>query len=173
MEGRDGGAISRRALLRAAGVGVAGLSLLPRHLLGDTNRVADGAGPLGTPPQERHFPSPEQEGSWRVGRPDDLGMDAARLSDAVDYHDTNRVTTSHGGALLIVHSGHVVSETYVTGTEGGPQPWTARSCNDMKSSTKSVFGTAVCVFLDEHRVRVDLDTYLLGASREDSLIPQL
>jgi CubicO group peptidase (beta-lactamase class C family) len=43
----------------------------------------------------------------------------------------------------------------------------------MKSSTKSVFGTAVGVFLDEYRDRVDLDTYLVGFSREESLIPQI
>jgi hypothetical protein len=43
----------------------------------------------------------------------------------------------------------------------------------MKSSTKSVFGTAVGVFLDEYKDRVDLDTYLVGTFHEDSLIPQI
>lgn len=83
------------------------------------------------------------------------------------------MTTSHGGALVIVYKGHVIGESYVTGTEGGPQPWTPRTCNDMKSSTKSVFGTVVGVFLQEYGDRVDLDTYLVGASREESLIPQI
>ena len=83
------------------------------------------------------------------------------------------VTTSHGGALVIVYRGHVIGESYVTGTDGGPQSWTPRTCNDMKSSTKSVFGTAVGVFLEEYRDQVNLDTYLVGTSREDSLIPQI
>ena len=82
------------------------------------------------------------------------------------------MTTSHGGALVVVYQGHLISETYVTGS-GGPQPWTAQSCNDMKSSTKSVFGTAVGVFLEEYKDRVSLDTFLVGASREESLIPQI
>lgn len=108
-----------------------------------------------------------------MANPRDLGVDASRLADAVAFHDTSPVTASHGGAILIVYKGHVIGESYVTGIEGGPQPWTGRTCNDMKSSTKSVFGTAVGVFLDEFRGRVNLDSYLVGASREDSLIPQI
>lgn len=83
------------------------------------------------------------------------------------------MTTSHGGALVIINRGHVVAESYVTGLEGGPQAWTPWSCNDMKSSTKSVFGTAVGVFLDEYRDRVTLDSDLVGASRDESLVPQI
>ena len=170
--------ISRRRLLTtagacAAGVGAAGLGLIPStELFGGVGgprpdrRAQDASG-------DGYFPPAEREGGWRVGDPGALGVDAARLREAVAYHDTSGVTTSHGGALVIVHQGHLISETYVTGTEGGPQPWTAGSCNDMKSSTKSVFGTAVGVFLDEYADRVTLDTLLVGASRDESLIPQI
>ena len=170
--------ISRRRLLTtagacAAGVGAAGLGLIPStELFGGVGgprpdrRAQDASG-------DGYFPPAEREGGWRVGDPGALGVDVARLREAVAYHDTSGVTTSHGGALVIVHQGHLISETYVTGTEGGPQPWTAGSCNDMKSSTKSVFGTAVGVFLDEYADRVTLDTLLVGASRDESLIPQI
>ena len=121
----------------------------------------------------RVFPRSEQEGGWEFADPADLGIDPALLRSAVQFHDTAQATVSYGGALLIVHQGVVVAESYVTGAEGGPQPWTATTCNDMKSSTKSVFGTAVGVFLDEYRERVTLDTPLVGTRRDDSLIPQI
>ena len=120
-----------------------------------------------------YFPPSEQDGGWRVGDPRALGVDAGKLKDAISYHDNSVLTTSHGGALVIVYRGHIIGESYTTGTEGGPQPWTEHSCNDVKSSTKSVFGTAVGVFLDEYRDRVNLNTLLVGTSREDSLIPQI
>ncbi len=123
--------------------------------------------------QEGYFPPPEEEGGWRAGDPSSLGVDEDRLRAAMGYHDGNFMTTSYGGALIIIYRGHVIGESYTTGTEGGPQPWTATTCNDMKSSTKSVFGTAVGVFLDEYRDRVNLETYLVGPSREESLIPQI
>lgn len=122
---------------------------------------------------EGYFPPSEQDGGWRVGDPNALRVDAGKLDDAIRYHDRSVLTTSHGGALVIVYRGHIIGETYTTGTEGGPQPWTKRSCNDVKSSTKSVFGTAVGVFLEEHKDRVDLDTLLVGTCREGSLIPQI
>ncbi len=122
---------------------------------------------------EGYFPPSEQDGGWRDGDPNALGVDAGKLDDAIRYHDSSVLTTSHGGALVIVYRGHIIGETYTTGTEGGPQPWTKRSCNDVKSSTKSVFGTAVGVFLEEYNDRVDLDTLLVGTCREDSLIPQI
>jgi len=122
---------------------------------------------------EGYFPPSEPDGGWRVGDPHALGVDAGKLDDAIRYHDRSVLTTSHGGALVIVYRGHIIGETYTTGTEGGPQPWTKQSCNDVKSSTKSVFGTALGVFLEEHRDRVDLDTLLVGTCREDSLIPQI
>ena len=125
------------------------------------------------PSREGYFPPSEQDGGWRTGDPQALGVDAEQLRDAINFHDDAGVTTSHGGALVIVCKGHLIGESYVTGTEGGPQPWTVRSCNDMKSSTKSVFGTAVGVFLDEYNDRVNLDTFLVGAAREESLIPQI
>jgi CubicO group peptidase (beta-lactamase class C family) len=163
--------LSRRRLLKVASVGAAsvgtarlGLASVPFQKAGGSRRSGD---------EGRYFPPPEQEGGWRVADPRDLGVDAGRLAEAVTYHDTSPVTTSHGGALVIVYKGHIIGESYVTGTEGGPQSWTPQTCNDMKSSTKSVFGTAVGVFLDEYKDRVDLDTYLVGTSRENSLIPQI
>jgi len=125
------------------------------------------------PLAQGYFPPSERDGGWRVGDADTLGVNADRLKAAITYHDKSIVTTSYGGALVIVYKGHVIGESYVTGSEGGPQPWTAKTCNDMKSSTKSVFGTAVGVFLDEYKDRVNLDTYLVGTSRADSLIPQI
>jgi CubicO group peptidase (beta-lactamase class C family) len=96
-----------------------------------------------------------------------------KLNDAIKFHDSSVFTTSHGGALVIVYKGHIIGESYVTGTEGGPQPWTPRTCNAVASSTKSVFGTAVGVFLEEYKNRVNLESYLVGESRDDSLIPQI
>lgn len=122
---------------------------------------------------EDYFPPSERDGGWRVGDPRALGVDADRLSDAVKYHDGSAFSGTYGGALVIVYRGHVISESYVTGAMGGPRPWTQLTCNDVKSSTKSVFGTAVGVFLDEYKDRVNLDTLLVGTCREDSLIPQI
>jgi CubicO group peptidase (beta-lactamase class C family) len=167
--------ISRRDLLRAAGAGVAGLGLSSLHtpLLASEpappGRLTETAESL----QDGYFPPPEDEGGWRVTPPGELGVDPARIRTALQYHDENHVTTSHGGALVIIYKGHIIGESYTTGIEGGPDLWTATTCNDMKSSTKSVFGTAVGVFLDEYRDRVNLESYLVGSSREDSLIPQL
>ena len=170
MEHDDRKRISRRRLLKmgAVGAGAAGLGLfrLPREL-------SAGGQSRSPAPQEAYFPPSELDGGWRTGDPGSLGVNAERLREVVRYHDTHPITTSHGGALLIVHQGYVISESYVTGSEGGPQPWTARTCNDMKSSTKSVFGTAVGVFLDEYRDRVNLETPLVGPSRAQSLIPQI
>ena len=96
------------------------------------------------------------------------------MHDAIKYHDGEETfTKKYGGALVIVYKGYIIGESYVTGTEGGPQPWTPRTCNDMKSSAKSVFGTGVGVFLEEYKKRVNLDTLLVGTCREDSLIPQI
>jgi CubicO group peptidase (beta-lactamase class C family) len=170
--------MSRRHLLKTAGAGIVGLGAArvgalsrPRDLLGahptDHHALARG------PRQEDYFPPSEAEGGWRRGEAGDLGVNPDRLADAVTYHDTHTLTTSHGGALFIVYRGHVISERYVTGTEGGPRRWTARTCNDMKSSTKSVFGTAAGVFLEEFKDRVKLDSYLVGNSRDTSLIPQI
>jgi len=120
-----------------------------------------------------YYPPPEEDGGWRVGDPGALGVDAEKLADAMKFHNSAHYTRSHGGALVIIYKGHIIGESYVTGTEGGPQPWTRGSCNDVKSSTKSVFGTAVGVFLEEYGDRVNLDTPLVGTSREESLIPQI
>lgn len=150
--------ITRRQALAGLGAAVAGLSA-PRWTWAD--QAAD-----------RYFPPPESSGGWRVGDPGTLGMNPDRLREAVAYHDQSILTTSHGGALVIIYKGYLVSETYVTGADG-PQPWTARTSNDMKSSTKSVFGTAAGVFLEEYKNRVTLETLLVGDSRDQSLIPQI
>ena len=123
---------------------------------------------------EDYFPPSECDGGWRVGDPNSLGVDLLRLKNAVNYNDNNEIFTKrYGGALVVVYKGYKIHESYVTGTEGWPQPWTSRTCNDMESSTKSVFGTAVGVFLDEYGDRVNLETPLMGTCREDSLIPQI
>jgi len=122
---------------------------------------------------ETYFPPSEQDGGWRIGGPRELGVDVGQLTGAIDYHDSAAFTKSYGGAIVIIYKGHVIGESYVTGTEGGPRPWTRRTCNSLASSTKSVFGTAVGVFLEEYKDRVNLDTYLVGQSRDDSLIPQI
>jgi CubicO group peptidase (beta-lactamase class C family) len=122
---------------------------------------------------EDYFPPPEAEGGWRVTEPGKLGVNAELLKQAVSYHNEHSVTKSYGGALIIIHRGHVVAESYVTGDVGGPKPWLKGTCNDIKSSTKSVFGTTVGVFLDEYRHSVNLETPLVGANREGSLIPQI
>lgn len=185
--------LSRRDLLRVAGTAGLGLVALPRALRADGERAdllgggreQAGRGESDDPDspgrrwegqplnQDDYFPLPEWEGGWRLGDPGDLGVHPALLGEALRYHDGNHVTTSYGGALLIIYKGHVIGESYTTGSEGGPQPWHAGTCNDMKSSTKSVFGTAAGVFLREYQDRVNLDTYLVGPSREESLIPQI
>ncbi len=180
-DGRDRRPMTRRRLLKTAGsavgVGAVGAGLgswpaWPAELLGGAATRHD-PHQSDAPADDRYVPPPEQDGGWRTGDPRALGVDVDRLHEAIAFHGTHPVTTSHGGALVIVYRGHVIGESYVTGTAGGPQPWTPRSCNDMKSSTKSVFGTAVGVFLDEYPDRVTLDSYLVGASRDGSLVPQI
>ncbi len=178
MADRHQESISRRKLLKLAGAGAAGVGLmtLPRHLQAASDSPSGLKGPQAPSRgrlQSPYFPPSEQDGGWRVTDPSELGLNKDLLEEAITYHDTNHVTSSYGGALVVVYKGHIVAESYTTGAEGGPQPWTAKTCNDMKSSTKSVFGTAVGVFLDEYNDRVTLDTYLVGSSKEDSLIPQI
>jgi len=180
MEDNGQSLISRRRLLKtasvcAAGVGAAGLGLvrLPMELSGGVRRHGGKPDVESASSQDRYFPPPEEDGGWRVGDPTALGVRGDRLQEALNYHDESVVTTSHGGALVVVYKGHIIGESYVTGTEGGPQPWTPRTCNAVASSTKSVFGTAVGVFLEEYKDRVKLDSFLVGESREDSLIPQI
>ncbi len=121
-----------------------------------------------------YFPPSEQDGGWRVEKPQSLGVDADRLRASIEAHNSNATFTGNdGAALVIIYKGHIIGETYVTGANGGPHPWVHTTCNDMKSSTKSVFGTAVGVFLEEYKDRVTLDTLLVGPSREESLIPQI
>ena len=157
--------LTRRQAIAGIGAAVAGLAVpdwSSAALLG-ANAAQSGG---------RIFPRPGPLG-WRKGDARTLGMNPDRLREAVQYHDESIVTTSYGGALVIIYKGHLVSETYTTGTEGGPQPWTAGTCNDIKSSTKSVFGTAVGVFLDQFRSKVTLESPLVGASLKESLIPQI
>jgi CubicO group peptidase (beta-lactamase class C family) len=154
--------VTRRRFLATAGASAAaaGFGLSPLS----TALSAQASAP--------YAPPSEAEGGWRVADPASLGVDAALLRGAVTYHDTSPVTTSHGGAIVVIYQGHIIAESYTTGADG-PARWTARTCNDMKSSTKSVFGTAVGVFLDEYRDRVTLDSYLVGSSRDASLVPQV
>jgi CubicO group peptidase (beta-lactamase class C family) len=120
-----------------------------------------------------YFPPPEAEGGWRRASPESLGVDPVKLQEALEWHRSQPYTANLGGAIVVVYCGHVIAEDYVTGTHGGPQPWTAEICNDMKSSTKSVFGTAAGVFLEEYKDQITLDSLLVGTSRENSLIPQI
>jgi CubicO group peptidase (beta-lactamase class C family) len=156
MGKKDKSVISRRSLLAA------GLGLLPWSTTSLAGSESDG-----------YVPPAEDAGGWRVSEPGALGVDDVRLRDAFDFHDHAIQTTSFGGALVVIYKGHLVGESYQKGNEGGPKRWTAQTCNDMKSSTKSVFGTAMGVFLDEYKDRVSLDSYLVGASREESLVPQI
>jgi len=172
--------ITRRRLLKtasvyAAGLGTGGLGIvpLPMELLGGARKTRGKHGDGFGSPQEEYFPPSEEDGGWRVGDPTALGVDGDQLNAALDFHDNSVLTASHGGALIVVFKGHIIGERYVTGTEGGPQPWTPSTCNAVASSTKSVFGTAVGAFLEEYKDRVTLDSYLVGESREDSLIPQI
>ena len=167
--------MSRREAIKAAGIGAAGLGLagVRTPLLGLVHSDSSPADARSVSSQERPFPPPEQEGGWSVATPEDMGVRPDRFADATAYHDRHVMTTSYGGALAIVYKGYLIGESYTTGTEGGPQPWTALTCNDMKSSTKSVFGTAAGVFLDEYGDRVGLESHLVGSSREESLIPQI
>ena len=120
-----------------------------------------------------YFPTAESEGGWISENPVKLGVNLHKLKEAVEFHDNSGYTRSYGGALFVTYHGKVIAESYVTGHKGGPQPWTKSTCNDVKSSTKSVFGTAVGVFLDEYSDRVSLETPLVGSAKEESLIPQI
>lgn len=167
--------ISRRQFLGTAGVYAAGLGLISpsAEFFREHRRMSCVTDNKYMPSKDMYVPPPEKDGGWRVGKPQALEVDEGRLKDAIEFHDTHSVTTGHGGALVIVYKGYIIGESYVTGTEGGPQPWSPQTCNDMKSSTKSVFGTAVGVFLEEYKDRVNLDTLLVGSSRDSSLIPQI
>lgn len=160
--------LSRREFIKAANYGVAGMGLASLTL--------SGCGQAATTSDDDaiYFPPPENLGGWQSYDPASLAeIDAIKLAEAISYHDTSPVSTTRGAALLIIHKGRVIGESYVTGTEGGPTNWTATTCNDMKSSTKSVFGTGSGVFLDEFSDQVTLETLLVGDSRENSLIPQI
>ena len=120
------------------------------------------------------FPPSDEDGGWQKEDPRHMGIDTQRLEDAVRYHENHPdLTKTYGGALVVIYRGNIVAETYTTGSRGGPQPWSAATCNDMCSSTKSVFGTAVGVFLEEFKGRISLETELVGKSRETSLLPQI
>ena len=122
---------------------------------------------------DEYFPPPENEGGWRVSDPESLGVNKSKLQDAVNFHNSKSCTNNYGGALIVVYHGQLIAESYLTGSQGGPQPWTKDTCNDVKSSTKSVFGTAVGVFLEEYKSKINLDSYLVGLDSDSSLIPQI
>ena len=120
------------------------------------------------------FPAPENAGGWQKANPQDLQVDVNQFNQGVSFHlHDEDMTQKYGGALVVIHQGKIISESYTTGTIGGPQPWTVSTCNDMCSSTKSVFGTAVGVFLEEYKGKIGLESYLVGRSPEASLIPQI
>ncbi len=98
--------ISRRQLLAttgvcAAGVGAAGLGLLslPSKLFGGVTQANN-------EPDETYFPPSEEDGGWRVGEPLDLGVDGDKLREAIRFHDTDIVTTSYGGAVVVIRQGN-------------------------------------------------------------------
>jgi CubicO group peptidase (beta-lactamase class C family) len=165
MKNQNDNSISRRQMITAAGAATLGSSGAFKALRGSAHSGLVLGHEQAASTQDRPFPPPEQEGGWSVVSPRDLGVHPARFAEAIAYHDRHVMTTSYGGALVVVYKGRIIGESYTTGIEGGPQPWTARTCNDMKSSTKSAFGTAAGVFLDEYRD--------VGSSREQSLIPQI
>ncbi|MBT6031837.1 MAG: serine hydrolase [Kordiimonadaceae bacterium] len=159
---------SKRQFLVASSRGALalGLSSLPLSAFGQSNTNTDKNGV--------YFPPPEAQGGWRKYDANGLsGIDTDKLTEAIHFHDNSPVSTSRGAALLIIHKGKLIGESYVTGKEGGPDNWTAKTCNDMKSSTKSVFGTGVGVFLDQYKKQVNLETLLVGNDKESSLIPQI
>lgn len=134
MSNKDG--FSRRKFLIGANCGLVGLSLsaMPMKAYSQSQSHINSEGV--------YFPPREDQGGWRTYDPALLpGIDAEKLADAIRFHDQSPVSTSRGAALLIIHEGRLIGESYVTGNEGGPENWTASTCNDMKSSTKSVFGT--------------------------------
>ena len=123
---------------------------------------------------EMVVPLSETAGGWRQEAPQALGVNRDKLEDALAYHQHHpSATANNGGALVIIYKGHLIAEQYVTGQLAGPQPWTVRTCNDVKSATKSVFGTAAGLFLHEYRNQFNLDTPLVGDSAANSLIPQI
>ncbi len=152
-----------RAQMGVAGMGLASLPL-NAFAQSQSQTNSDGV----------YFPPPEDQGGWRSYDATSLSdIDASKLSKAIGFHDQSPVSTSRGAALVIIHKGKLIGESYVTGSQGGPANWTAQTCNDMKSSTKSIFGTGVGVFLDEYSDQVNLDSYLVGNNNENSLIPQI
>ncbi len=93
-------------MVKAAGIGAVslGLSGVSVPLLGrvrSSPSLDDArAGSL----QDRLFPPPEQEGGWSVASPGERGVDPARFADAMAYHDRHVMTTSYGGALVVVYN---------------------------------------------------------------------
>jgi len=86
-----------------------------------------------------YTPPPEAEGGWRVTEPSKLNVDAEQLKQAVSYHNGHTATRSYGGALVIVHKGHVIAENYVTGekaalSRGAETPATTSSRPQSQSS---------------------------------------
>ncbi len=168
--------VSRRDVLKAGGLSAVGIGLpcvTGASIDFDNGADQSALGVHDSVDTGTYYPPSEIEGGWRKAAPSDLGVSMAKLREAFRYHDSADVTTSYGGALVIIYKGHLIAESYTTGDLGGPENWTPATCNDMKSSTKSVFGTAAGVFLDEYRDTVDLETPLIGVSHDSSLIPQI
>ena len=66
---------------------------------------------------EIYFPPSESEGGWRAADPLALGIDPDQLKHAIQFHDDHEILTrEYGGALLIIYQGHMIGESYITGT---------------------------------------------------------
>ncbi|HRW30066.1 MAG TPA: hypothetical protein P5227_08735, partial [Emcibacteraceae bacterium] len=104
------GEISRRQFLSnslygAVGAGLASISSAVDA--GAKNAIALG---------DIYFPPPEDQGGWRRVNPRDVpGINAGKLENAVSFHNQSPVSVSRGAALLIIHKGVVIAESYVTG----------------------------------------------------------
>jgi hypothetical protein len=112
--------LSRRQFLIAANLGVAGLSLAsyPLKTLGQSRSETNSDGV--------YFPPPENQGGWRSYDAKSLpDINTEKLAEAIRFHDQSPVSTSRGAALIIIHKGRLIGESYVTGKEGGPKNWTA------------------------------------------------
>ncbi|MDG1709133.1 MAG: serine hydrolase, partial [Emcibacteraceae bacterium] len=160
--------LSKRQFLQAASRSALAVEFVTFPIMGCSENSSN------TDEQGIYFPPPENQGGWLKFSANSISeIDADKLSEAVIFHDQSPVSTSRGAALLVIHKGKLIAESYVTGFEGGPTNWTEKTCNDMKSSTKSVFGTGVGIFLDEYKDQVNLETDLVGQDKESSLIPQI
>jgi len=106
---------SRRKFLKTANYGLMGLtfSSMPIKAFAQNRSNLNSEG--------IYFPPPEDQGGWRKYDPESIPeINTEKLAAAISFHDQSPVSTSRGAALLIIHKGRLISESYVTGNEGGP-----------------------------------------------------